>query len=123
LIRDGNDKQDYFSDFCKNISGEVYNVGSRPEWEMDIKGYSDLILKAVGRDDSIVRYEESEPFTTKIKRMDFSKAVRKEETGSNYSGVRSQEPESRIEEETFCHISRNRNGSSPELGSKAIRLI
>lgn len=43
---------------------------------MDIKKYSDLILNAVGKDDSLVTYEESEPFTTKIKTMDFSKAVR-----------------------------------------------
>jgi len=35
-------------------------------------------LKAVGRDDSIVTYKEAEPFTTKVKHMDFlnSKAVR-----------------------------------------------
>ncbi len=75
---------DFVEDSCRTwaniidnfIPGEVYNVGSRPEWEMDIKGYSDLILKAVGRDDSIVTYKESEPFTTRIKTMDFSKAVR-----------------------------------------------
>lgn len=75
---------DFVEDSCRTwanivdnfIPGEVYNVGSRPEWEMDIKQYSDLILKTVGKDDSIVTYEESEPFTTKIKTMDFSKAVR-----------------------------------------------
>ena len=58
------------------IPGEVYNVGGRPEWEREIKDYSDLILKAVGRDDSLVTYEEAEPFTTKVKTMDFTKAVR-----------------------------------------------
>lgn len=75
---------DYVEDSCRTwaniadnfIPGEVYNVGGRPEWEMDIQQYSDLILDAVGRDDSIVTYEESEPFTTKVKKMDFSKAVR-----------------------------------------------
>jgi dTDP-glucose 4,6-dehydratase len=75
---------DYVEDSCRTwanivdnfIPGEVYNVGGRPEWEMDIKEYSDLILKAVGRDDSLVHYEEAEPFTTKVKHMDFSKAVR-----------------------------------------------
>ena len=75
---------DYVEDSCRTwanivenfIPGEVYNVGGRPEWERTIKEYSDLILEAVGRDDSIVRYEESEPFTTKVKKMDFSKAVR-----------------------------------------------
>jgi dTDP-glucose 4,6-dehydratase len=35
-----------------------------------------LILKEVGRDDSLVTYKEAEPFTTKVKQMDFSKAVR-----------------------------------------------
>ena len=35
-----------------------------------------MILEAVGRDDTIVTYKEAEPFTTKIKTMDFSKAVR-----------------------------------------------
>jgi dTDP-glucose 4,6-dehydratase len=75
---------DYVEDSCRTwaniidnfIPGEVYNVGGRPEWEMDIKEYSDLILKAVGRDDALVQYEEAEPFTTKVKHMDFTKAVR-----------------------------------------------
>ena len=58
------------------IPGEVYNVGGRPEWEKEIKEYSDLVLRAVGRADSIVTYKEAEPFTTKVKPMDFSKAVR-----------------------------------------------
>jgi dTDP-glucose 4,6-dehydratase len=75
---------DYVEDSCRTwanivdnfIPGEVYNVGGRPEWEKEIKEYSDLILKEVGRDDSLVTYKEAEPFTTKIKTMDFSKAVR-----------------------------------------------
>jgi dTDP-glucose 4,6-dehydratase len=54
----------------------VYNVGGRLEWENEIKDYSDLVLKAVGRDDAIVTYKEDEPFTTKVKQMDFSKAVK-----------------------------------------------
>jgi dTDP-glucose 4,6-dehydratase len=75
---------DYVEDSCRTfanivdnfIPGEVYNVGGKPEWERTVKEYSDLILEAVGRDDSIVTYEESEPFTTLAKTMDFSKAVR-----------------------------------------------
>ena len=43
---------------------------------MDIREYSDLVLDAVGCDDSIVTYEEAEPFTTKIKTIDFSKSIR-----------------------------------------------
>jgi dTDP-glucose 4,6-dehydratase len=74
---------DYVDDSCRTwanisdnfISGEVYNVGGKPEWERSIKEYSDMILEAVGVDDKFVTYYESEPHTTKIKTMDFSKAV------------------------------------------------
>lgn len=58
------------------IPGEAYNVGSKQEWEHDIKEYSDMVLNAVGRDDSIVTYKEAEAFTTKVKTIDFSKAIR-----------------------------------------------
>ncbi|MCJ7762150.1 NAD(P)-dependent oxidoreductase, partial [Candidatus Bathyarchaeota archaeon] len=37
---------------------------------------SDLILKNLGKDDSKVTYKEAEPFTTKIKTPDASKAKR-----------------------------------------------
>ena len=41
---------DYVEDSCRTwanivdnfIPGEVYNVGGRPEWEMDIKDYSNI---------------------------------------------------------------------------------
>jgi dTDP-glucose 4,6-dehydratase len=58
------------------IPGEVYNVAGKPEWERDIKEYSDLVLNAVGIDDSIVTYEDAEPFTTNIKTIECSKAVK-----------------------------------------------
>jgi dTDP-glucose 4,6-dehydratase len=58
------------------ITGEVYNVAGKPEWERDIKEYSDLVLKAACRDDSMVTYEEAEPFTTNIKTINCSKAIR-----------------------------------------------
>jgi len=75
---------DYVEDTCRTfanitdnfIPGEVYNVGGRLEWEMDIKEYSDIILKVTGADASLVTYKEAEPFTTKIKTMDFSRAVK-----------------------------------------------
>lgn len=75
---------DYVEDTCKTFSniidnfipGEVYNVGGKAEWEMDIKEYSDLILTAVGIDDSIVSYKDIEEHTTMAKTMDFSKAIR-----------------------------------------------
>jgi dTDP-glucose 4,6-dehydratase len=75
---------DYVGDSCRTLAcivdnfhpGEVYNVGGRLEWEMDIKSHSDLVLKAVGRDDSLVSYKDVEPFTTKVKHIDCLKAVR-----------------------------------------------
>jgi len=75
---------DYVEDTVKTIAnitdnfipGEAYNVGGKQEWERDIKEYSDLVLDAVGIDDSIVTYHEAEPFTTKIKTIDFSKAIK-----------------------------------------------
>jgi len=75
---------DYVEDSCRTwanivdnfIPGEVYNVAGKPEWESGIEDYSDLVLKAVGRDDTIVTYEDAEPFTTNIKTIDCSKAVK-----------------------------------------------
>jgi dTDP-glucose 4,6-dehydratase len=75
---------DYVEDTCRTLAtivdnfipGEVYNVAGKQEWEKDIKEYSDLILKSVERDDSIVTYREAEPFTTKVKTIDCSKAVK-----------------------------------------------
>jgi len=75
---------DYVEDSCRTFAnivdnfnpGEVYNVAGRPEWERDIKAYSDLVLKTVGRDDSLITYKDAEPFTTKSKPVDCSKAIR-----------------------------------------------
>ncbi len=75
---------DYVEDSCRTWAnivdrfkpGEVYNVGGRPEWERDIKDYSDMVLKSTGKKESLVTYKDAEPFTTKVKRMDFTKAVR-----------------------------------------------
>jgi len=75
---------DYVSDTCRTFAnimdnfkpGEVYNVGGKEEWEHEIKYVSDLILKCLGRDDSKVTYKEAEPFTTRVKHMDFSKSRR-----------------------------------------------
>jgi dTDP-glucose 4,6-dehydratase len=75
---------DYVEDTCRTfanivenfIPGEVYNVGGKEEWEHDIKYVSDLILNYLGKDDSLVTYKEAEPFTTRVKHMDFSKIRR-----------------------------------------------
>ena len=73
---------DYVEDTSKTIAniadrfrpGEVYNIGGKEETE--IKYVSDLVLRYVGKDDSLVTYKEWEPFTTKSKKIDSSKAVR-----------------------------------------------
>jgi len=75
---------DYVADTCRTLAnivdnfkaGEVYNIGSKEEWEHDIKYISDLILKYLGMNDSKVIYKEAEPFTTRVKHMDFSKIRR-----------------------------------------------
>jgi len=75
---------DYIGDTSKTIAniidnfipGEVYNIGGKEEWEHDIKYVSDLILGGLGKDDSKVTYKEAEPFTTRVKHVDFSKIRR-----------------------------------------------
>ena len=75
---------DYVEDSCRTfanivdnfVPGEVYNVGGKVEWEKDIKEYSDIVLKVTGKNESLVQYREVEAFTTKIKTVDFSKAIK-----------------------------------------------
>ena len=56
------------------IPGEVYNIGGG-EFH-DIETLSNYVIKATGADRSIVTFKESEPFTTKLKHLDNSKAVK-----------------------------------------------
>ncbi|NHV60325.1 MAG: NAD(P)-dependent oxidoreductase [Candidatus Verstraetearchaeota archaeon] len=73
---------EYVEDICRALAnimdnfkpGEVYNLGGDEQYE--IKYISDLILKTLGKDDSKVVYKESEPFTTRIKTPDSTKAKR-----------------------------------------------
>jgi len=73
---------EYVEDVCRALAnilenfkpGEVYNLGGDEQYE--IKYVSDLILKLLGKDDSKVTYREAEPFTTKVKTPDSSKAKR-----------------------------------------------
>jgi len=73
---------EYVEDICRTLAnimnkfkpGEVYNLGGDEQYE--IKYISDLILKSLGKDDSRVTYKEAEPFTTRIKSPDSSKAKR-----------------------------------------------
>jgi dTDP-glucose 4,6-dehydratase len=73
---------EYVEDVCRALAnivdnfklGEVYNLGGDQQYE--IKYISDLILKTLGKDDSKVIYKEAEPFTTRIKTPDSTKAKR-----------------------------------------------
>ncbi len=74
---------DYVEDTVKTVAnvidnfkpGQVYNIGGKTEWEREIKYISDLILKYLDKDDSKVTYKDAEPFTTRVKKIDFSKAI------------------------------------------------
>jgi len=71
---------EYVEDICRTFTnifdnfkpGEVYNLGGDRQYE--IKYVSDLILKCLNKDDSKVTYMKAEPFTTRIKTPDSSKA-------------------------------------------------
>jgi dTDP-glucose 4,6-dehydratase len=73
---------EYVDDVCRALAnimdnfkpGEVYNLGGDVQYE--IKYISDLILKTLGKDDSKVIYKEAEPFTTRVKTPDSTKAKR-----------------------------------------------
>jgi dTDP-glucose 4,6-dehydratase len=73
---------EYITDFVKAVAnvvdnfkaGEVYNIGGDEAYE--IKYISDLVLKCVGCDDSMITYKEAEPFTTRVKMPDSTKAKR-----------------------------------------------
>lgn len=71
---------EYVEDICRAFGnivgnfrpGEVYNLGGQKQYE--IKYVSDLILKHLNKDDSKVKYENEEAFTTRIKTPDSAKA-------------------------------------------------
>ncbi len=65
------------------IAGEVYNLGGGNLHS--IEELSDTVLKVTGADTGLVSYEESEVLTTKIKRVDTSKAERDLGHQSNHS--------------------------------------
>lgn len=75
---------DYVEDTCKTfaniidnfIPGEVYNVGSKEDWDISIEKLAEIVLKATGADSDLVEYAGEEGFTTLTKIVDFSKARR-----------------------------------------------
>lgn len=56
------------------VPGEVYNIGGTESHDM--KHVSDIILAQLGKDDAKVTYAKCEPFTTRNKRLDSTKASR-----------------------------------------------
>jgi dTDP-glucose 4,6-dehydratase len=75
---------DYVEDTCRTlsnivdnfISGEVYNIGGKEEWNIGIEELADIVLQATGASPSLAVYKGEEGFTTKVKIVDFSKARR-----------------------------------------------
>lgn len=71
---------EYVEDICTALAnivrnfkpGEVYNLGGNKQYE--IKHVSDLISNYLGKDDKKITYKKAEPFTTKIKTPDSTKA-------------------------------------------------
>jgi len=72
----------YIDDSAKTLANivdnfkasEVYNIAGHELHNM--KTASDIILKYLGKDDSLVEYKDAQPETTLVKKVDVSKAVR-----------------------------------------------
>ena len=63
------------ANICKNFKpGEVYNIAGSELHTM--KQASDIILKYLGKDDSLVEYHEEQPDTTLVKKVDAEKAAK-----------------------------------------------
>ena len=75
---------DYVEDTCRTfaniadnfVPGEVYNVGGREDWVINIEELADIVLKTIGADPSLAEYKGEEGFTTRVKVVDFSKSRR-----------------------------------------------
>jgi len=75
---------DYVEDTCRTfanivdnfIPGEVYNVGGKEDWVTDIEELAEVIVRATGADSRLANYQAAEPFTTRVKVVDFTKARR-----------------------------------------------
>ena len=75
---------DYVDDTASTIAniadnflpGEVYNVGSSEEWAVSIEELARVVVEETDAAPALAQLDDSEPHTTKIKMMDFSKARR-----------------------------------------------
>ena len=56
------------------IPGEVYNIAST-EYH-DIPTLSNLVLRETGRKEDLITYKEAEPYTTRNKKVDVTKAIK-----------------------------------------------
>jgi dTDP-glucose 4,6-dehydratase len=73
---------DYVEDTCRTFAnildnfkpGEVYNVGGREEWVTDIEELAKIVIRETEADPSLIEFRDQEPFTTRVKVVDFSKA-------------------------------------------------
>ena len=90
---------DYVEDTCRTFAniidcfkpGEVYNVGSKEDWNISIEELAEIILKETGADPSLVEYKGEEDFTTRIKIVDYSKSrrdLKHEATIDIHEGIR-----------------------------------
>ena len=63
------------ANICENFKpGEVYNIAGHELHKM--KTASDIILKYLGKDDSLVEYKDEQSDTTLVKKVEVTKAVR-----------------------------------------------
>jgi len=73
---------DYVEDTCRTFaniadnfkSGEVYNIGSKEDWVVDITTLAKLVIELTGADPKLASYQSEEGFTTKVKTVDYSKS-------------------------------------------------
>ncbi len=75
---------DYVEDTCRTFanitdnfkSGEVYNIGSREDWVVDIPTLAQMIIELTSADARLAEYQMEERFTTRVKIVDYSKSRR-----------------------------------------------
>lgn len=75
---------DYVEDTCRTFAnivdnfrpGEVYNVGGKEDWSINIEELAEIIIKTTGADPMLAQFKGEEGFTTKVKVVDFSKSRR-----------------------------------------------
>jgi len=64
-------------------AGETYNIGGGNLHT--IEDLAEVVLKVTNKDRSLVRFYDSERLTTKVKRVDITKAIRDLDHKNNYS--------------------------------------